>query len=250
MSCIIPILNINIDDCVGDSVGKHNYNALLLDTTICNLSSALFNENNISTIFEDLSSIILSFEDLIPKFTESKANEITLNSATTTALSSFWNKHEFSIQYLINASVFNGEGVIDIITNNNIINNACQQVPNTDILKINSTQGISLSSVIQRSKSICLSHLNQFYNPNFTNLYTENTIVNVIVEIYNYTPNPSDANHLIVNKTTPNVFNYNDRFITTTFTRDNIKVLTNIILKFQLRNKKWVYLGILNDLCT
>ena len=249
MNCIIPILNINIDDCVGDTAGKHNYNALLLDTLICNLSSSLFNEsNNISSIFDEISSVTRDLNDLNSIYTESKVNEIISNSVITTTLSSFWNKHEFSIQYPINASIFYGDEIVDLVATNNIIDNVCQE-STVNIIKINNTQGIVFDNILPRLKAISLSKLNEEYNPNFTNLYTEGTIVNVIIEIFNYTPNPSDPNHLILNQTTPNVFNYNDRFITSTFTRDNVRVLVNAVLKFQLKNKKWIYIQTLNDKC-
>jgi len=250
MNCIIPILNINIDDCVGDTAGKHNYNALLLDTLICNLSSSLFDEsNNVSTIFDDLSSVTKNFEDLNSKYTETEVNHILLNSVVTTSLSSFWNKHEFSIQYPINASIFYGEEIIDLVATNNIIDNVCEET-NGNIIKINNTQGIEFNTILPRLKSISLSKLNEEYNPNLTNLYTEGTIVNVIIEIFNYTPNPSDPNHLIVNQNTPNNYSYNERLITSTFTRDNVRVLVNAILKFKLKNKKWEYVQTLNDKCS
>ena len=60
MSNRILTQEIYREDCVGDSSGKHNYNLLSLDTTICNLSSQFFiSNNNFYTIFNDFISLTL-----------------------------------------------------------------------------------------------------------------------------------------------------------------------------------------------
>lgn len=94
-------LRINMDDCVGDSVSKHNYNLLSLDTTICNLSSQFFNvENNYFTNFVDLCANINNFNEFANLF----INPSRLNKTTTATrvLSSYWSKHEFTITFPIN----------------------------------------------------------------------------------------------------------------------------------------------------
>ena len=56
-------LEIYPSDCVGDSSAKHNYNSLVLDTTICNLSSQFFLvDNNFTTVFNDFSSNLSNFK--------------------------------------------------------------------------------------------------------------------------------------------------------------------------------------------
>ena len=100
MSCTIPILNINIEDCVGDSLGKHNYNALTLDTSICNLSGLLINA---TTAINELSSIMPKYDVLKKSYNESKITGILKCSTAVNLLSSFWSKYEFSVLYPLNA---------------------------------------------------------------------------------------------------------------------------------------------------
>lgn len=95
------IYDIKIDECVGDSVSKHNYNLLSLDTTICNLSSIFFNnQNNYYSQFVDLSSNIDNFN----RFADTFFNPTRLNKATsaTRNLSSYWNKYEITLTFPIN----------------------------------------------------------------------------------------------------------------------------------------------------
>lgn len=95
------IYDIKIDECVGDSVSKHNYNLLSLDTTICNLSSLFFNnQNSYYSEFVDLSSNINTFNSFANVF----FNPVKLNKATsaTRSLSSYWNKHEITLTFPIN----------------------------------------------------------------------------------------------------------------------------------------------------
>lgn len=95
------IYNIKIDECVGDSVSKHNYNLLSLDTTICNLSSLFFNnQNNYYSEFVDLSSNI----DIFNSFADVFFDPVKLNKATsaTRNLSSYWNRHEITLTFPIN----------------------------------------------------------------------------------------------------------------------------------------------------
>lgn len=93
--------DIKIDECVGDSVSKHNYNLLSLDTAICNLSSLFFNDqSNYYSEFLDLSSNINAFNSFANVFFD----PIKLNKATsaTRSLSSYWNRHEITLTFPIN----------------------------------------------------------------------------------------------------------------------------------------------------
>ena len=90
-----------MDDCVGDSVSKHNYNIASLDSTICNLSSLYFNiQYNYYTYFKDLCANIGSFNNFADIF----YNPVQLNKTTTTTrvLSSYWNKLEMTFTYPVN----------------------------------------------------------------------------------------------------------------------------------------------------
>lgn len=95
------IYDIKVDECVGDSVSKHNYNILSLDTTICNLSSLFFNnQDNYYSVFMDLSSNLNNFNSFADIF----FNPIRLNKATsaTRNLSSYWNRYEITLTFPIN----------------------------------------------------------------------------------------------------------------------------------------------------
>jgi len=95
------VFDINMSDCVGDSVAKHNYNLLSLDTNICNISSKFFrNENSYYTQFLDLSANINFFNGFADVFFDpARVNKAT---SATTYLSGYWNQFEFTITYPIN----------------------------------------------------------------------------------------------------------------------------------------------------
>jgi hypothetical protein len=98
-------LTFEIDryECVGDSVGKHNYNALSLDTVVCNLSSEIFNkEDSILTIFNDISTSRDRYNSMAKVFSEDTALRYNINTTTINLLSSFWEIHEFTIPYEYN----------------------------------------------------------------------------------------------------------------------------------------------------
>jgi hypothetical protein len=95
------IKTIDISDCVGDSLGKHNYNFLSLDQTICNLSSKFFNQNNnYYTVFSDLCANIERFN----KFADIFEYPFDINEATTATkyMSSYWHKTEINFTFPIN----------------------------------------------------------------------------------------------------------------------------------------------------
>jgi hypothetical protein len=72
-NCVIPTLKFNYNDSVGDSLGKHNYNALVLDTNVCNLSSQFFlDTDNINTIFQTITSYINTFSQVSAYYNNDK----------------------------------------------------------------------------------------------------------------------------------------------------------------------------------
>jgi len=95
------IKRINLSDCVGDSLGIHNLNALSLDTSICNLSSKFFNiDNNYLTVFNDISTNVAKFNQFADLFED----PIPLNETSTATqfLSSYWKNVEFTVTFPIN----------------------------------------------------------------------------------------------------------------------------------------------------
>lgn len=95
-------LTINIDEkeCVGDSLAKHNYNALVLDTTVCNLSSMIYNDtNNILSWFNDISANSEAFNLMAQNFSDESVKKYKIADTTISLLSSYWNTSEFTVQY-------------------------------------------------------------------------------------------------------------------------------------------------------
>jgi hypothetical protein len=119
------IKNIKETDCVGDSLSKHNYNFLSLDTEICNISSVYYNiDENYYSFFTDLCANINNFNDFASFF----ENPINIENASTATkyLSSFWEKTEITITFPIN--IYELDGFIK----NNITSNFLQI---NDVLK-------------------------------------------------------------------------------------------------------------------
>jgi len=227
-NCTIPTIPINSTDAVGDSAGKHNYNSLVLDTNICNLSSQLFlNYNNVYTIFQKLTSYIDTFVDVAPHYTDERVYQMSQVNTTVRLLSSYWNKQEFSVQYPINAAILND--LTDTIN--------APTLSAVDAISI-------VKSVNSRLKPLALSYINlNFPATNFM----DGTIVNVVFFLFNISPNPVDPNHLIVFKASPNIYSYNSRAMEVSFTRDTIYFTKGVNLKFYKQNNIWNFLGYDSD---
>jgi hypothetical protein len=234
MSCTIPTLPIDIQDCVGDSLGKHNYNTLVLDTTVCNLSSLLYSDIiNVSNIFKGLSSIIVSYDSLIKKYNETKVNKITLASSTVNLLSSFWDNYEFSVLYPLNALSLSNENLTILAP---ILSN------------------VNIDSVSRMAESTLKNFANSYLQEKFDiSNFQENAQVsiNVTFFVYNVMPNLADTT---VNDTLTRItyspesfFDYNRRLLTYNFKRDNTHFTTGVILKFYLQNNRWNYAGYVID---
>ena len=222
MNCTIPTLNINLDDCVGDSLGKHNYNSLVLDTNICNLSSILFNNSdNLNTFFTKFSAVvseIISVND----YTENKINPFLATTTSVNLLSSYWNNYQFSIQYPINGSQLYGRNFID-----------APALFNTDPIVVD-------NFIENKLKPLASRHLlKNFAAENFP----DGSVVNVIFFIYNYNPNPSSTGALNRSSVVPNNFNYKQRVIKAKYSRESIYFRTSIILKYSSSqiNNLWTY---------
>lgn len=95
------LYNIAKEECVGDALGKFNYNFLTTDNNICQLSSLYFLDNpNLYTEFLELSS---KFDIL--NIVGDAYNSIAIYNQVYTAvslLSSYWLSQEITIQYPIN----------------------------------------------------------------------------------------------------------------------------------------------------
>ena len=197
---------INFQDSVGDSVGTHNYNALSLDTAICNLSSQFFlSNNNFNSVFSDFSNNLTNFINFSNSFYNPQAYNAVVT--TTNLLSSYWNKHEFSVHYPLNISNLNGY--------------SCPTINQPD----------------NTLKSLANVYLNSNYP---AGNYTINTIANVIFFLYSVPVNPTNLNLLQdpVNAT-PTEFSFPVRNMTANITRNNIFFENGKIFKFQNSGKSW-----------
>ena len=93
-------------ECVGDSLGKHNFNILSLDSGICNLSSKILTttNNNIPLMnsFADLSANIDIFNNNLPQM----LNPLRFTRTYTglNLLSAYWIRQEITVEYEFNKS--------------------------------------------------------------------------------------------------------------------------------------------------
>lgn len=93
-------------ECVGDSLGKHNFNILSLDAVICNLSSKILTttNNNIPLMnsFSDLSANINIFNNNLPQMLNPL--RFTRTYAGLNLLSAYWIRQEITVEYEFNKS--------------------------------------------------------------------------------------------------------------------------------------------------
>lgn len=222
-NCIIPTLKIESTDAVGDSAGKHNYNALVLDTNICNLSSQLFLEyNNIDTVFQKITSYIETFTNIASSYDTTRVYKMSQVASSVKILSSYWNKEEFSIQYPINGA---------LLTETDTIN-----APALSAITQNNITGY----VKSRLKPLADIHLNSNFPATG---FIDGSVVNVNFFLYNVSPNPSNSKHLQTFNANPNVFSYLVRHMNVSFFRDNIHFTQGVNLKYYKINSTWNYVG-------
>jgi hypothetical protein len=222
-NCFTPTLFINSTDSVGDSAGKHNYNALVLDTSICNLSSELYLDfDSVKTTFQSITSYIETFTKIASSFNTKRVYEMSQAATTVKILSSYWNKTEFSVQYPINGAI----------------------LTNTDTINAPALSAITQISVTRYVQSRLKPLADIYINANFpaTN-YIDGTIINVNFFLYNVSPNPTNPTHLQIFNATPNVFSYLVRQMNVSFYRDNIYFTQGINLRYYKTNSIWNYIG-------
>jgi len=223
-TCNIPILNINFDDCIGDTAGKHNYNALVLDTAICNLSSNFYNTLNIETLFSDLSGVINSYINILPYYTDVETNEYLKASTVVSILSSIWSKNEFSVQYPVNGSDLFPDPTA---SNDVVVDPSDPNNPNPTVTK-------GLVSVVPQLQSLSKSYLGTYFKPDN---FIDDTIVNVVFVLYNINPiNPDSKSKEIRNFSNflkgNRKYNYSQPHMTSSFTRPDVSLTRSVILKY------------------
>ena len=214
MSCIIPTLKIDLTDSAGDSVGKHNYNALSLDTTICNLSSIFYNnESNLFDIFIKFSSIVSTYSLLSSSYTTEQVDNILRANTTVNVLSAAWSHSEFSVLYPIDA------------TQSSIV--------------LASTNPKDVEDFVNNKfKFIGKKWLTDNFPP--TN-YFENTIIDLIVFPYNYSPVTQQSDALLSTVCNPKTFTNQNRIMDVNLSRLSICVSQALIVQFQNISNNWNY---------
>ena len=85
-------------ECVGDALGKINYNFLEIDAKSCNIASLYYEGKN--NFLEVLSNLNNNLNDLDALKRDMYSPSIFNQAYTATnLLSSYWGKHEFSVYY-------------------------------------------------------------------------------------------------------------------------------------------------------
>lgn len=231
LKCDIPLMYINEKECLGDVVGKINYNYVVAETFYCNLSSLI---NQYADKYPNFYNNYLILNNESNEMTDNFKNEILIAATTVNLLSAFWGHYEFSIQIPLNA--------VSLTPNDrNILAPVLSEPVEKEKIEI----------LVDKSlKNIAEFHLNVNYP---IQNYFEGTVVNVSFFLYNQVPVIKELNNL----TDPLVkikyednsnFSYNKRTMTVTYSRSNIYFTTGVILRFILLDRKWVYIGyILNE---
>lgn len=93
-------------ECVGDSLGKHNFNVLALDSGICNLSSKFLSQTNnnvpLMQIFADLSANIFIYNNNLSQMLNPL--RFTRTYGGLNLLSAYWIRQEVTVEYEFNNS--------------------------------------------------------------------------------------------------------------------------------------------------
>ena len=119
---------IQKNECVGDSVAKHNYNVLSIDAKVCNLSSSFFYiTDNYKKNFDDYVEYIPQLTAAYGEYNNTSIYRYKLADATVKTMSPYWNKHEFTVQLNTNISLdFNSNQIGNyLISDFNSLSSSC-----------------------------------------------------------------------------------------------------------------------------
>jgi hypothetical protein len=209
---------IKKEEYVGDSIAKYNYNFLILDTKICNLNSTFFTiKDNFKQIFDILESNKQKYDDAYNKFNNEQMFRYDKTYSIIQILSSYWEKHEFSICLNFNLSK----------TFSNIKKNVYTKP--TTVAEFE----------IQRKK--CIEYLNAYFP---ATSFSNSTTANVVV-YYNSIGNDDPIDSL--RSTWINDFSNffpTIKDIQGTFTKNDINIYGVNVFKFENSNYIWNLLDI------
>lgn len=196
-------LEIYPSDCVGDSSGKHNFNAASLDANLCNLISRYSDYASAFSDFQSNLSNIIAFTDRYKD-----PSRFNLAVSTTNVLSSYWEKHEFSVHYPLN---------------------------------ITPTGDLSCPTINQDDntlRSLALAYLiNNFPAQNYIN----GTLANVVFFLYSTPVDPNNLSALQKVTSSPE-FSYMVRNMNVSVIRQDIHFANGKVFQFENNGDNlWVY---------
>jgi len=196
------------EECVGNSVGKHNFNALSLETQICNLSSTFANSNQ--EFITGMTGILSQLNSIKQYGDVTRYNQMY---TTVSLLSSYWNSTEFSISYPLNISSVNG-----------------LPIDNPTVLT-------PTGQLVAMAKEYLIKN---FPPAN----YPPDTKINVNMFIYSAASNPADPNNL-VSLSQDGKFTFMDRNINVLLTRRDVHLESGNIIQFVKMNNTWTNVNVI-----
>jgi hypothetical protein len=208
------VLEIKKTECVGDSSAIHNYNCLILDTMICNLSSTLFNiDDNYSYYFKqyakDIPMLLSAYED----FNSDKIFRYKITKNAVEYLSAYWNKHEFTVQL------------------------------NTNISPIYSSRIIG-SFLESDFPALCSASYNYLMTKFPPLSYMTNTKAHVVA--YHYTTIQTEPISAVQVTCTPQDFSNTDRYMRVDITKQSMNIsAANIFSFINYSKNNWVLVDVL-----
>lgn len=202
------LYDISSAECVGDSLGKINYNFLSLDNGICQLSSLFFfDQYNLYTQLTELSAKMSNLNII------GKAFEIgSIYKETYTAvnlLSSYWSKREITIQYPVNVLQDVNDGVKRYYVDSS-------NTKESDIV------------------NVALNYLNSNFP---AKAYLSNFIFNVCFLMY------SNDGNFTRTETGPYQMYPISQYWTVSFVKDDVYVKRSKTIKFKNISNTWIYIG-------
>lgn len=191
---------IQKNECVGDSIAKHNYNVLSIDAKVCNLSSSFFNiTDNYKKYFDDYVSYIPELTAAYGEYNNKSIYRYKIADATVKTMSPYWNKHEFTVQLNTNIS-----------------------------LNFNTNQiGNYLRSDFNTLCSACFNYLNYNYP---ASSFMDPTTAHVIGFFFS-SIQPNINSHVTVNAL-PTEFSENERTMNVYFNKQSINLMGMYIFSF------------------
>lgn len=248
---------INREECVGDSVGKHNYNSMSLDTAICNLSSLMFtNTDNLLTWFNDISTVSNDLKNNANNFSNQSILRYNITNTTINVLSSYWNTSEFTVQFEHN--LYTADGNLNGATSDPI-NAYTTSTPLTALINVaqnylNNNFPVSSFNINTRANVVIFLYntlnVKSLSNKTYAILDNKETEVSnpnlALQKLDDY--NKNNQGYYLSNNTLQVDNSYGRRSIKVDFFKENVNINNVCTVKFIYNNDIWKTIEvILND---